>query len=262
MITAHLRRRGRVLVSLSGREVIVVAVGEGDILESLLPALIALYETQAPDELPAALAAMIRIVHSQIEVADYVGLTVTARRVARPSPLITDHPVVVALDKAERRHTVGPTRDAVRGREIVLVEDLFTEQRWPAFTAEVAATTTVRSIAAVPMYVNQLTIGALTFYADNPGVFGMDSLSPAVHCGKLLALSLGAVVHRHQLEAALESRDLIAQAKGMLRERFSLDDDAAFDLMRQLSQTSNVPVRDIAYGLLQPDPPSDADPPL
>jgi hypothetical protein len=53
-----------------------------------------------------------------------------------------------------------------------------------------------------------------------------------------------------QLRRALETRDIIGQAKGVLMERFDLDAAGAFDLLVRLSQTSNTPVAEIADKLV------------
>jgi hypothetical protein len=49
-----------------------------------------------------------------------------------------------------------------------------------------------------------------------------------------------------QLRYALESRDIIGQAKGMIMERFQLDAARAFELMIRVSQNSNIRVADLA----------------
>lgn len=58
-----------------------------------------------------------------------------------------------------------------------------------------------------------------------------------------------------QLRRALETRDVIGQAKGMLMERFDVDAAGAFDLLVRLSQTSNTPVAEIADKLVNIDHP-------
>lgn len=48
------------------------------------------------------------------------------------------------------------------------------------------------------------------------------------------------------LRAALESRDIIGQAKGMIRLLAHTDADTAFDLLANLSQDTNRKLRDVA----------------
>ena len=59
-----------------------------------------------------------------------------------------------------------------------------------------------------------------------------------------------------QLRRALETRDKIGQAKGMLMERYDVDAAAAFDLLCKLSQQSNIKLVDVAEKLIDLDHPS------
>jgi AmiR/NasT family two-component response regulator len=60
---------------------------------------------------------------------------------------------------------------------------------------------------------------------------------------------------QEQFRSALGSRDLIGQAKGILMERFDIDAIAAFELLRRLSQESNVKLVDVAEKLVKVDHP-------
>ena len=54
-----------------------------------------------------------------------------------------------------------------------------------------------------------------------------------------------------QLRRALETRDIIGQAKGMLMERCGIDAAAAFNLLVTLSQKSNTRVEHVARRLVE-----------
>ena len=58
-----------------------------------------------------------------------------------------------------------------------------------------------------------------------------------------------------QLWRAIETRDTIGQAKGMLMERFNIDADRAFGLLTRLSQETNTRVEEIARNLVQAERP-------
>jgi AmiR/NasT family two-component response regulator len=53
-----------------------------------------------------------------------------------------------------------------------------------------------------------------------------------------------------QLQRALDSRVVIEQAKGMLAERFELDVDEAFDLLRRAARSQGMRVRDLARSVV------------
>lgn len=59
----------------------------------------------------------------------------------------------------------------------------------------------------------------------------------------------------YQLHRALESRDIIGQAKGVLMERFNINAAAAFEMLVQLSKSSNTRLNLIAQKLVELDHP-------
>ncbi|CAA9280258.1 MAG: hypothetical protein AVDCRST_MAG54-3548 [uncultured Actinomycetospora sp.] len=63
------------------------------------------------------------------------------------------------------------------------------------------------------------------------------------------ALLLHGADTAHHLQKAVDSRDLIGQAKGILMERFSLDDEAAFRMLVKSSQDTDIELTDVARWL-------------
>jgi ANTAR domain-containing protein len=49
-----------------------------------------------------------------------------------------------------------------------------------------------------------------------------------------------------QLQEALDSRVVIEQAKGVLAERFHLEPDHAFEVLRRSARSNRIPLRDLA----------------
>jgi AmiR/NasT family two-component response regulator len=58
-----------------------------------------------------------------------------------------------------------------------------------------------------------------------------------------------------QFCSGLVSRDIIGQAKGRLIERFDIDAAEAFELLKQISQGSNIPIAQIAQRVVAGDRP-------
>ena len=53
------------------------------------------------------------------------------------------------------------------------------------------------------------------------------------------------------LRRALDRRDIIGQAKGILMERLALDANGAFELLAGISHRTNIPVIEVAQALAE-----------
>lgn len=63
--------------------------------------------------------------------------------------------------------------------------------------------------------------------------------------------SVDLVKQVEHLEAALESRTVIARAQGILMERYNVDADAAIAILKRASADQQLKVREIAAGLVE-----------
>ena len=63
------------------------------------------------------------------------------------------------------------------------------------------------------------------------------------------ALLWDAARREAQFHEALASRDIIGQAKGMIMERYSMNAERAFEMLRQLSTTQTSPLAEVAAKL-------------
>jgi hypothetical protein len=67
----------------------------------------------------------------------------------------------------------------------------------------------------------------------------------ATAVGRLLAVTEAGYERRAQLEQALQSRVAIEQAKGILAERYGLELDQAFDLIRRTARSNRMKLHDL-----------------
>jgi AmiR/NasT family two-component response regulator len=79
----------------------------------------------------------------------------------------------------------------------------------------------------------------------------------SVAVARLLAVTHAAYERRAQLEHALQSRVVIEQAKGVIAERYGLEPDEAFQLMRKAARSNRMKLRDLVEAIKpgEPTPP-------
>ena len=155
----------------------------------------------------------------------------------------------------------GPCLVCFRTATAVSVLDLAdVVDRWPRFTATVDAQRVFRSVHALPLRLRQESIGALNLFNGRPGPLSEADLS----LGQALAdvatigiLSERAVRHgeilNEQLQAALNSRVIIEQAKGVLTQKGKLSMDAAFDRLRSYARSRNLRLSEVARQVVETD---------
>jgi ANTAR domain len=90
---------------------------------------------------------------------------------------------------------------------------------------------------------------ALNLYAHQPDTFDEHARVLAGLFGVQAALLLHGSNQAAQLQRAVDSRDLIGQAKGILMERFKVDDEAAFQMLARSSQDTNMKLTAVAEWL-------------
>jgi len=91
-----------------------------------------------------------------------------------PATITGQGPEGQQLDEISYAVGSGPGLDAARARTLVTSPDLTGDERWPALV-EAAAADGVRSVVAVPIDVQKVSVGALSLYVAAP-----DGISPAV----------------------------------------------------------------------------------
>jgi hypothetical protein len=183
--------------------------------------------------------------------AAYAGLTMRDRGGVLISRA-PSHDEIVELDRAQAELAEGPCVDALRpgGAAVIEVPDLAASTaRWPRFAprATAAGITGLLSYGLAP---HGAAPGSFNFYATTPGAFGDPAtrLVAAAFAAQAAVAVYGADRAKN-LNRALDSRDVIGRAKGILMERFGLDDGEAFALLVRSSQDTNVKLIDVAVWL-------------
>jgi GAF domain-containing protein len=161
------------------------------------------------------------------------------------------------LELYELQNDEGPCLDCYRTGRPVAREDLPTmHAAWPAFTPRLQQLG-YRSAQALPMRLRNETIGALNLFRTEPGRLSDADLGIGQAMADVATVGLlqeRAIAAREllatQLQAALTSRVVLEQAKGMLAQRAGLTLDQAFHLMRGYARSNNRRLSDIATHII------------
>ena len=165
-----------------------------------------------------------------------------------------------AFEQAERDLGEGPCIDAFASGELVWTDDLRTDPRWPRL-GPAARTNLIRGVLAAPMFREGRPVGACNAVTTSPRAW-TESDQEAI---RMYAAMLGQLVDSasdarrkgelaSQLQHALESRILIEQAKGVLMERYDLDDQAAFDRLRRHARAASRKLAEVAREIIGDHP--------
>jgi GAF domain-containing protein len=187
-------------------------------------------------------AAVVTVPH-----ADDCGISyVIAGRRIEPRAWTSDLPRTV--DALQERLGQGPCMDAAWHQQIVRVDDVRADDRWPEFGAE-AAELGVGSMMCFQLFVTGDQLGALNMYSRTRSAFDDESQDIGLLFASHAAVALAGAEHEANLRIGMGNRDVIGQAKGILMERHRLTAEQAFGVLARISQETNRKLVDIAREL-------------
>ncbi|WP_350281602.1 GAF and ANTAR domain-containing protein [Kribbella sp. HUAS MG21] len=164
-------------------------------------------------------------------------------------PAATD-PVVAEIYAFQICGGEGPLSESMREHSTVLVRDTTTDDRWPDWAGKVRELG-VCSVLDVPLTTSDGTVGVLGLYSAQPDAFGPDEEAIAHILARHASIAVASARREDHLAQAVDARKLVGQAMGILMERYNLDGDRAFAVLRRYSQNTNTKLRDVAQQLIQ-----------
>ncbi|MCO1595369.1 GAF and ANTAR domain-containing protein [Micromonospora sp. RHAY321] len=161
------------------------------------------------------------------------------------------------LDEWQYVQDRGPCLDAATSGGNLRVRDVTVEERWPVW-AERARAAGVGSSLSMGLPIQQAVVGALNLYAERPHAFDDEAVSLA---GTFAGYAAVALANAHlydstaalarQMQAAMSSRAVIEQAKGIIMGQRRCSADEAFAMLAKTSQETNSKLRDVAATLVR-----------
>lgn len=164
---------------------------------------------------------------------------------------------VTLLDLFQVQNNEGPCHDCCTNQETVFSDNISTDQRWPNFSALALAENFV-SVYALPLQAQNIVVGALNLFAQAPlstnQLATARSLADAATLAFLQAdMQQDRLLIARKLRQALEGRNVIEQAKGVLSERHGISMMEAFWSLRDASNQRDLDIVELATSVVNRD---------
>lgn len=199
--------------------------------------------------LDAALNLIVEMAQAVVVGAD--GASITLPRYGTLGTAAASNDTVLQMDHDQYDTREGPCLDAALEGHRFHIDTLSSETRWPAFVPRAQARG-INSILSTPVTVRGAPFGALNIYSRQAGVFTAQDNHWANTFADQTSLIVTAAGDptspglQDQVTHALEARDLINLAQGIVMHRDGVPSETAYVTLRDLSRTTDTSMRDLA----------------
>lgn len=165
--------------------------------------------------------------------------------------LASTHPVAVGCDRAQAAAGQGPAFDALLdGGGTVHCTDLAGDARWPDFVPP-ALEAGVRAVLTCELPITRNLRGSLSVYSGKPDAFDEVATLVLPVFAARASIALAYSDKLRNLRRAIDSRELIGQACGILMERHRMTAEQAFADLVAASQRHHLKVRELAQRVVE-----------
>jgi GAF domain-containing protein len=221
-----------------------------------------------PDELIESINALSQLLLAEEDVSSTCGriaeLAVHAVEAAdacsislsRPDGIVTVGVTDEAgsrIDEIQNETNEGPCLSSIEGDGTYRIADVGHDETWPTFSKRTGEETGIKSMVAYALDVPGGARGALNLLARKVDAFDDDDVATGSLFAAQAAAVLASALHHaedknqiDQLKQALETRQVIGQAVGIIMASRRVTEDEAFEILVRISQDANIKIRDIA----------------
>jgi GAF domain-containing protein len=180
---------------------------------------------------------------------EHAGITIAHRDGRIESPAATGE-LPVRSDELQQECGEGPCVDAAWDQPLVRIPDLVNDERWPKWGPRAGQDLGVGSLLCVQLFTHEHQMGALNLFASEPDQFGLSAEAEALAIAAHAAVAVAAAQSIDQLQVGLARRTVTGQATGILMERYCLDSQQAFEVLRRTSSQTNRKIYHICADLV------------
>jgi ANTAR domain len=167
----------------------------------------------------------------------------------RLETLASTSSIAVACDHAQRNGE-GPCFALNIDNPMLRIDDLRHDTRWPGFAAR-AAELGIRSTLVCELPAIRRHTATLNVYCARRSAFRAAAELVAPVFASRAAIALAHTTQVANLHTAINSRQVIGEAVGILMERHRLTEDEAFQRLVTASQHQHIKLRDLATRITQ-----------
>ncbi|TDC23162.1 GAF and ANTAR domain-containing protein [Kribbella albertanoniae] len=165
----------------------------------------------------------------------------------RPEVVASTDPVLAELYQEQIDAGAGPLLTAIVENAVVQLPDVSAETRWSPELISRLTALGIHSAVHLPLMVSGRSQAVLNLYGET---FSPDDLAVAHILARHASIAIASARHQETMLRAVDARKLVGQAMGILMERYDLDGDRAFEVLRRYSQDYNRKLRDVAQELI------------
>jgi GAF domain-containing protein len=202
-----------------------------------------------------ALHEIVHTTHTMFDV-DGAGLMLTDSEQHLRSVAASDERLA-HLEELQIEHSEGPCIAAYEDKQLVGVEDLAHDTRWPKFS-NAATSRRVRAVLASPLPYNQDAVGVVAVVSERSRPWSAEGELALLAFTDLAALLIASMMQNQekselatQLQGALDSRQIIEQAKGVLVGQHGITPRAAFEQLRAQARSERRKVAALCAEVVQ-----------
>lgn len=206
-------------------------------------------DLKGEDDPQSTMETAVRLAVGMVAGAERAGVSLAKRGHTLETPAVSDD-VVTKIDLLQAEYDEGPCMDAIYKEPEVYSADLTNDRRWPRWGPKIFDQYGVRSMLCFRLFTSDDTVGALNLYSNRADGFDDDDRDHGLALSAHIAVAVAAAQQMDGLRVAMQTRNVIGQAQGILMERFQLDAQAAFAVLTRVSSHSNRKLRDVANELI------------
>ncbi|MBO3130658.1 GAF and ANTAR domain-containing protein [Dermatophilus congolensis] len=204
-------------------------------------------ELSSADGTRGALRTALETIREVVEAERGGAMLVVKRHVEAAE---ADDELASQADRLQLDLESGPCLEAIGDEAVYLIVDTLTDPRWEPWCRGLAQLG-IRSVLSLRLATLNGTLGALNLYHSVPGAFGESHGVVGARLASQASVAIAATKTEEGLREAMAGRHVIGLAQGILMERFGLDEEAAFSVLRRYSQDLNLKLRVVAQELVK-----------